>query len=79
MYDSIILSRGLSHGKKSKGMEILSVRVDSQVKARLQKIADAEHRTLSNLVQMLLNSSIEHLLNHELARPGGPNPFLPRK
>jgi predicted transcriptional regulator len=40
-------------------MELIGVRIPSELKEKLQKIADSQHRPLSNLIRLILIEWLE--------------------
>jgi len=40
-------------------MELIGVRIPSELKKKLQKIADSQHRPLSNLIRLILIEWLE--------------------
>ena len=42
-----------------KNMELIGVRIPSELKEKLQKIADSQHRPLSNLIRLILIEWLE--------------------
>ena len=46
-------------------MQVLTLRLDEGVRARLQKLADADGRTLSNYIRKILTDHVDQLPEEE--------------